>query len=178
MSMLERIPKLKHVLPVYAVIVIMIYSWTILWFFWKLNGWLYYLRLEEIATIFAYSSAVNFIESLIVLLGVVAVSVVLPRKWFSDQFVVRGTILVLTGLGYVMYVAYKIQTIQGFPENLVLRYTIPVILLAVLVILAADRFGILRTIFEGLANRVTVFLYLFLPIGILSLLVVIFRNLI
>jgi len=178
MSMLARVPRLRQIWPVYAVVVLMIYSWTLLWFFWKLSGWLIYLRLDEILTIFAYSSAVNFIESLIVLLGLVAVSVILPQKWFYDHFVTRGTILVLVGLGYLMYVASRMQTIDGFPESLILRFTIPVILLAVLVILAADRFAALRSVFEELANRATIFLYIFLPISLVSLLVVIFRNLV
>lgn len=178
MNMRERVPRLRQIWPVYAVIVLMLYSWTVLWFFWKVSGWIYYLRLEEILVIFAYSSAVNLIESLIVLLAVVVVGVVLPARWFFDQFVARGTILSMVGLGYLMYVASRMDSIDGFPENLVLRFTIPVIVLAVLLILAAQRFPLLRRGVEEIANRAVVFLFIFMPIGVLSLLAVILRNLI
>ena len=64
---LKRIPSWGKIVPVFAVIVLIVYAWTIIWFFWKLPSWLFFLNAGEILTAFAYSLATNLAESLVVL---------------------------------------------------------------------------------------------------------------
>jgi membrane-anchored protein YejM (alkaline phosphatase superfamily) len=40
-------------------ITMVIYSWTILHFFWRLPGWLYFMSIGEVLTVYAYSMATN-----------------------------------------------------------------------------------------------------------------------
>ncbi len=178
MAAFERIPKIRQLSPVYAVIVLMIYTWTILWFFWKLSGWLFYLEFDEILTILAYTITINLIESLIVLLAVLVVDVLLPKSWFYDRFVARGSMLAVSSLGYLMYVAYQFQQRAVFPQAFIARLTIPVFFLILSLVFISGRWGVARKIMEELADRATVFLYLSIPISIVSLLTVIVRNLI
>src|SRR5512140_447536 len=100
---LSKIPTWQQIVPVYAVIVLVIYTWTILWFFWKLPSWTFFLNVGEMLTMLAYSLATNFAESLLVLCGPLVLGLVLPRKWFSEVFVARGAALSLAGLGYMMF---------------------------------------------------------------------------
>src|SRR4030067_2095638 len=74
----SRLPSLNELAPVYGIISLFVYSWTIVWFFWKLNGWLVYLNLGEIGMILIYSLATNLLESLFVLSVPGLVGMVLP----------------------------------------------------------------------------------------------------
>ena len=178
MSVIERTPKLRQLAPVYGVIVVFVYSWTILWFFWKLNGWLAYLRLDEIFTILMYTLATNFLESLLVLLLPMGLSMLLPAKCFFDQFVARGTALVLPGLSYLVFVAYQFEGREKFNQSLIMRLAIPVFFIVMFLVFASGKWGFVRKAFEEFANRTTIFLYLSIPMSVFSLLIVIARNII
>ena len=172
----KRIPGWGQVLPVYAVVVLMVYSWTGLWFFWKLPSWLFFLSAGEILTAGAYSLATNLLESLTVLCAPFIASIVLPRRWFYDRFVARGTALVASGLGYMMHVAYQFKSKDDYPSLNLKPFSVAVALVAVLLIVVlAGRIPIVRKAIEGLADRATIFLYILVPLSIVALLAVLAR---
>jgi len=177
MTLLEKIPRLNKLSPVYAIIVLMVYSWTLWWFLWKLSSWLYYLRIDEILVILMYSISVNFIESLSAISLLVGTSLLLPKAWFYDQFVARGTALVLLGLSYLMYLASLFQDKGDFPRTFILRLSVPVILIILLLVYISAKVGFIRKVLEEIADRATIFLYLVVPISVISILIVILRNL-
>lgn len=175
MNLFKKIPSLEKISPVYAVAVVVVYSWSILRFFWKLPSWLNYSSIGEIAVIFAYMMVVNLIESIVVCLGPILLSVVLPQKWFYDRFITKGTLLVSLGLGYLIYFSNHLNYQTPFPLDLV--YLTPIIIVTVFILVfLIDWIGFLDTILKELSNRLTVFLYISIPISLLSLLTVLIRN--
>jgi len=172
----NRFPRLHQILAVYGLISLIVYCWTLIWFFWKLPSWEYFMTTGEIAIVLAYAMATNFIESLTVLLMPLFLCAVLPAKWFKDFFLSRGSSLVILGLGYVMYISLHITSNNdSYPTNIV--RLIPVIGLLILILsFLAGRISLLRKLFEELADRATIFAYIFLPVGFISLLVVVARN--
>lgn len=175
MNFAQKIPKLAQIAPVYAVAVAMIYPWSISRFFWRLPSWLYYSSAGEIAVIFAYMMVVNLIESALVLLAPVFLSVVLPKKWFFDSFVTKGALLLSLSLGYVMYFDNQLNYQVPFPLELVYQTPIIVAVIFALVFLL-DWLGFLRKILLDLSDRLIVFLYISIPVSLISLLVVLVRN--
>src|SRR5690349_10243188 len=65
----ERIPSLKQITPVYAVIVVFVYAWSLLHFLWRVPAWVLSHPLNDILANFAYMVVVNLFESLVVLLA-------------------------------------------------------------------------------------------------------------
>ena len=177
LNFVKRIPKVEQIAPVYAVMVVMIYSWSLSCFFWRLPSWLYFSSVGEIAVIFAYMMVVNLIESVLVLLAPIVMSIILPQKWFYDRFITRGTLLVLLGLGYLIYFDNHLQYQKPFPLDLV--YWTPAIAAAILVLaFLIDWLGFLDRILKELTNRLIIFLYISIPVSLISLLIVLIRNLI
>lgn len=175
MNFAQKIPKLAQIAPVYAVAVAMIYPWSISRFFWRLPSWLYYSSAGEIAVIFAYMMVVNLIESALVLLAPVFLSVVLPKKWFFDSFVTKGALLLSLSLGYVMYFDNQLNYQVPFPLDLV--YQTPIILAVIFaLVFLLDWLGFLRKILLDLSDRLIVFLYISIPVSLISLLVILVRN--
>ena len=154
----------------------MVYTWTSLWFFWKLPSWLFFLNAGEIATTFAYTQATNLVESLAVLCAPLVLSMALPRAWFHDRFVARGATLSIAGLGYMMYVAFQFKTNADYPSLTLKAWSLALAAAVILVIVyLAGRLNLFKKIIEFLADRAIIILYISLPISLISLVIVIFR---
>ena len=172
MAIFSRIPKWADLVSVYAVIVFIVYSWTLLNFFWVYPSWLHFMNVGEILNVLAYSLATNFLESLLVMAAPLVVAILLPQKWFYDAFVAKGLALVLPGLGYMMYVAFQFQEKLDYPSE-ALDWA-PVVLVATLVLVfLAGRVHLLRRTLEIFADRATIFLFLSIPASLVSILIII-----
>jgi hypothetical protein len=162
--------------PVYAVIVLMIYTWTSLWFFWKLPSWLFFLNAGEIGIAFAYALATNLVESLAVLCAPLVLSLALPKEWFYDRFVARGAALSISGLGYMMYIAFQFKSNSDYPSLNLKAWTLALTLGIILfIVYLAGRLSLLRKLIEFLADRAIIFLYISLPLSLIALVVVLIR---
>jgi hypothetical protein len=152
----------------------MIYSWSIVFFFWRLPSFLFYSTVGEIGVTFAYMIATDFIDSLLILLPLLALCLLLPEKWFSSRFSSKGVILAMLVLGSIFAYGgyYRAESL-----SLLLQKTLLAGLVFITLAFILDNLRIARDLFEGLANRTLVFLYLFLPITAVSLLTVLIRNL-
>jgi hypothetical protein len=154
----------------------MVYGWTTSWFLWRYPTWVNFLSAGEILGVLAYALVTNLLESLTMILAPILASLVLPRKWFHESFVARGTALVISGLGYMIYVAYQFKTKDDYPSLSLKPWSLALALVAILVLVAAaGRAPFVRKVLEGLANRATVFLYLTVPLSVAALLVILVR---
>lgn len=116
----------------------------------------------------------NLLESLLVLCLPLGLSVIMPRKWFSDVFITRSVIVTFTALGYAVYILTQFESRVDYPGSVV--RLIPVVFLASLVMafLVGKVKAIVRVI-DFFAEQAKIFLYLALPISLISLVVVIVR---
>ncbi|MDP1544868.1 MAG: hypothetical protein Q8L87_02515 [Anaerolineales bacterium] len=159
----------------YAVIVMTTYTWSLVQFFWRIPSWLYFSTLGDIWIFFSYMISVNVLESVLLLVLPILLAFILPKRWFHDQFTVKGSLLILLGLGYMMF--FHGNLIAGFLSPWVL---LPKVLIAGSAILGLT-FLIARIVFLEkfvleLSNRLVVFLYLWMPISALALVTVLIRN--
>ena len=176
MQIKNKLPRLAQVYPVYAIIVLLTYSWTIYWALWKLPSWLDFLPLGEIGAIFCYLMATNLIESLLALLGVVIVSLVLPQKWFRDLFVSRGSVLAASVLISIMVFEYHFDKPADYFNRLPL-YLLLTLLIAGVLSFLAGWIRMVRKAVEVFAENAVIFLFISLPVSLLSFIVIIIRNL-
>lgn len=159
-------------LQVYAVIAAMFAGWTITAFLWKLPAWLLLLNLGELFTLFSYAMAANFVESLVIVLLLLLACILLPAHILRDDFLVRGTILSIGLIGSLMaFVGFEMQF--GFESGWKLLIGPIVVLVLTILVLKA---GVMRSIAIWLSDRMTVFLFILLPLFASLSLYVIFRN--
>jgi hypothetical protein len=171
----HRLPTLRENIQVYAVVAVPVYTWTILWLLWELPSWLNFLGVGEILPIFAYALTTNLLESLLILAGLNFFCFVLPKHWFQDSFVARSFLFILPGLGYLMYYASLFGKEIDPPASLWL--SLPVVFVAFFLLsLFLSRILMLKDLAEVIADRLTVFLYLLIPLSLLSAFFVFARN--
>jgi len=168
----KRIPQPKHLSSVYGLIVMLTYGWSIYRFLWNLPSWVKFLTINEISVILAYTFVTNLIESLLILIGLVIVAAVLPAKWLQDDFIVRGGLSVFYLLGFVMFVSYNLISFDQLINNYLIRGVIDFVFLHFVI----GYVGPLQSFIYSIADRATIFLYIYIPLSILSLIFVLIRN--
>ena len=154
----------------------MIYSWTFITFFYKLSSWLYNLTFGEISVIFAYAMAVDLFESMLFLVVILLLSLLLPTTFLKDDFKIRGTWLAISIIG--MLVIYIIPSL-GVQRRVTSPglWLVTSIFLAALFTLFLSRLRIMRRFAVFITDRMMVFLIIFTPLSVISLLVLFVRFL-
>jgi len=120
--------------------------------------------------------AFAFLESLLVTGVLVLLSAMLPSNWLRDGFIYKGLIIV----GMMSLASIILQrTMQGDLPTLAVLTLIwftPLVWASVFIILA-QRSPRVQSILREIAERMSIMLFLYLPIGFLSLMVIVFRIL-
>ena len=171
----DRFPTAQENFQVFAVVAVPVYAWTILWLFWELPSWLNFLSLAEIVPIFAYALITDLLESVLILAGLNVLCLLLPKHWFKDSFVAKSFLFILPGVAYLMYYAYLFGKETDPPAAWF--YLFPAVLaLSFFLSLFLSRILPVRKFAEDIADQLTIFLYLIIPLSMLALLVVLLRN--
>lgn len=176
-----RLPSRQEALAVFSVIVFIVFSWALYRTFWWIPSWLEYLSLWGVLTIIAYVLAFALFESLTVMGLMVLLSLLFPRKIFKDQFIVQGSVLsAALGLGAFLLqrnvgVIYKMELEQIFlyPALILVGIVFMVYFLSLLF----RKIPALTRLTLAVAERMTIFTYLYVPMGLIGTAVVIARNL-
>ncbi|MEW5942138.1 MAG: hypothetical protein AB1750_20930 [Chloroflexota bacterium] len=173
--MSKRLPKFADILPVFAVIAVMFYGWSLVVFLWKLPGWLFFLNVGEIAVIFANELVTNLAESLAILLLLLAVCAILPARFLRDDFAARGGIAALTVIGAMMLFLNRVVEKGAAFNRYLYWWMLGTVALAVFLAWLGARVKFLRAAVTWLADRLIVFLFVLLPLTALGMIVVIAR---
>jgi hypothetical protein len=171
----EKIPPLHDISSLYATIVFLVYGWTSLAFFWKVPSWLYFLNVGEIVSVLAYTLSSTLLESLIILLLFVLAGFILPASWLRNKFVVRGRIIFYSLTLWVFLLTLS-SLIQLPSTRDVLSFAIGFPLTAGLGMILADRIPVLPRLITFFSNQLMIFLYLWLPLSLAGILILIIRN--
>jgi hypothetical protein len=171
------LPSRAEIIAVLGVVVFICHSWTILGFLNKLSSFILYFSIGEIFGIFAYMMAFAFLESLVFTGLLVVLSAILPSPWLKDGFAFKGFIVItITTATFLL-----IQNYLGseYPSTLMtsLSIVIPLVLTAVL-IRVVQFSPKMQNILLNIQDRFLIMLLIYAPIGILSFIVVLYRNLI
>jgi len=176
--MQKRLPEFRAIVQVYAVVAVLFAGWTLIAFLWRLSAWLLLLNLGEILTIFSYAMFTNFLESLIVLLILLAAAAVLPSRILRDDFGVRGTILAVGLIGSLdAFVSFQMQL--GFRSGLssLVPPLLALLLTAFLLIMSAKS-RLVRSAALWISDRLVAFLFVLLPLFVAFSVYVLYRNIV
>ncbi|RPI94237.1 MAG: hypothetical protein EHM40_07300 [Chloroflexi bacterium] len=172
LKLLNRLPGKECIYPVYGLIVMLTYGWSLYHFFWILPSWIKFQTAEEIGILLCYILATNFVESLLFLLGLLFISMILPAKRFREDFVWRGGVSTLFILILFMFISYTPTSSNG----LTVKYGLGAAVGLICVYLISRKINWARKVVGSLADRSIVFLYLSIPASLIALLVVLIRN--
>ena len=174
-SIRNRLPHRSDLLAVLSVTVFFSYSWTLLIFLYKLSSFLLYFTLGEVADIFTFMMAFTLLESLAVMGVLVLLSVILPSSWLRNGFAFKGFVIV--SIATVTSILFQ-KTLDDYPSTwaLVLFSLVPLAAIVGLIAMVRSRPRLLQLL-NNIQDRILIMLYVYVPLGLLSLAVVLYRNL-
>lgn len=175
MILLIRLPKKENIVQVYAVIVVLFYSWTIITSFKDLStNWLLYFNIADMVSLFAYSLIGAFLESLVSIFALLLIGFILPFRRFNENFVLYGSILSFALAGSLIHLYSQTLTF-GILDKVGIWAA--VFLGTVIALMSLGKiFPVIGRIVQSIAERLVVFLYIYLPLTAISILIVLVRN--
>jgi hypothetical protein len=165
----------------FAACAVPVHTWTTLLYFNQMPGWLAYLRIWDLLGTFAYAQAFALVESIAVLGIVVLLAIVLPRQFLRGKLVAKGSVLALLILGSAAVIQFVgIKPWLGARPWLSKKLYLGIALFLLALggsWLMIDRSKRVEAPVVSFVQRLTVLLYLHVPIAFLSVAIVILRNL-
>jgi hypothetical protein len=178
----SRLPTRSEALSVFSIFVFFVFSWTLYRSAWYVPSWLEYLNIWSIAIIIAYVLAFALLESAAMLALVVFFSLFFPRQVFKENFALQGSSLAVLICVGAFLLQRKINLVYRLELWQLLAYPLAGLLLCVLlVVLLAflfNRFPLLSRLATAVVERMVIFVYIYMPISLLAVLVVLVRNII
>lgn len=175
--LISRLPGKQNTLKVFGTAAFIVYGWTIYESFWKVPSWIYFLKLSEIFSIYAYSFLVNFVESILLILGLIFVNFFLSSNLWKDSFSSASVamLVILVGSAILHLRLYENPNLRASFIDSQLRWWSVTVFFAFVASYICVRISWLRRSLENLADRFVVFLYIYIPLTILSFGIVIVR---
>jgi len=129
-----------------------------------------------------YVFAVALIESLLLFGFVLFVSLIMPRRIFRDQFIAQGSLVVIACTIWALILKFQSES-SGSRDLIEVSAWILIFLLSLLLIAVVSSFLMQRyprgkSMLEAIADRMIIFAWIYVPVGLVSLAIVLVRNLI
>jgi hypothetical protein len=172
----NRFPKQEEILPVFGSLVFVVFSWSIRGFLYIVPSLILRHSVGETLSVLCYMLAFALLESLLLMSGGVLVSMFLPRKWFLEGFTYKGFIALLVFTIALIVLQNNLTNVLPPVDILYLGFAISIAVMVALFFLS-DKVTVFRKALLAIAERLQVFVYIYVPLGMVGILVVIFRNL-
>lgn len=170
----DRLASLQDITLVFASCVVAIYSWSILIFFYRLPAWLLHLTVWDILNIAAYTFTLNLLESLVILCCLIILAAILPADLLRNKFGTRGGTLVLITAILLAIFQYSTDWYLILPGEVWLWSE--VVLVALLISYLLYRYQQIEERLYFFLERLTIFLYIYVPLSLIGVAIVVFRN--
>jgi hypothetical protein len=166
----------QEVFLAYSAVAFPVFSWAILQYLEKMTSWLYYLTIGEVLSLLAYALLFAWIESMLITSGLVLLAAILPGSLLRNKFVPL-TMAMIVPLTLAAVIAHYFENnLRQMPFALLGGGIALYGIITVGFYLGVQRVPIVAKAFQQLADRISVLVYLYLPLSIVSLLVIIVRN--
>jgi hypothetical protein len=132
-----------------------------------------YFRVAEIAEVFAFMMATALLESLLITAVLLLLSALLPASWLRDGFAYKSFVVLLVLTGASIYLQQVLRSSWPSIQVLTNAWAAPLVGMVVIMVLAhlVPRF---KSILLDVQDRLSIMLYVYIPLGVLSLFVVMF----
>ena len=184
-SFRRGMPSRREVLQVFGIVLFAVFGWSIRGFLYKIPSFTLYFGLTANLAIVCYMLVFALLESVLVMAVLLALSILLPGNILKQGFAYKGFIIVVVAAAAA--IVFESWYRVGFFKDLMagMSYMVPPLLIgfAAAIVLLAVLFWLFRTwpqlqrYAQIIMEQLSIFTYIYVPLGLLGLLVVLIRNL-
>jgi hypothetical protein len=177
----KRFPIWNEILSVFGVVVFTVHSWSLREFLFRLPSFILKYSVSEISAVFFYHITFAFLESVIFCGTLVLISGILPSGWLRSGFVYKGFLFVLVAAAAAIILQRNFND-GVLTIDISMKYLFylgvgggAVLLIGLFVL--AQKMTRLQKLIVSVADRVSIMLYLYIPLDFIGLLVIGYRLL-
>ncbi len=184
-SIRGRLPSRSDTLQVFGVVSFLVFGWSIRGFFYKIPSFTLYFGLTANLAILGYMFAFALLESGLVMAFLLVLSVLLPAGILKQGFAYKAFIILLvaTAASIVFESWYRVDFFKDMMAGM--TYMVAPFLIGIAVailLLVALLWGFhawprLQKYAVFVMEQLSIFTYIYVPLGLLGLIVVLIRNL-
>jgi hypothetical protein len=174
-SLGERLPTKRAMLLLFATCSFPIHFWSIFNLLRHMPAWIRHVGIGDIIGAAAYAQVFALLETTVLSLFLIFASVILPARFFRDNFAALGSGIVLLTSAWAIVVHKDWHRISWGESELPL-WPLYAVLLGAMVALVF-RYDKIADVLTGIAERLSVMLLFNLPLDAIGILIVIVRNL-
>lgn len=176
-----KLPTKNEILSVFSLGLVIIFSWVLYRLFWHIPSWLYYLNIYDVLIICAYSLSFAFLESVFISTLPVLLSIIYPKRLYKSYFTEQGFLTILFISIIAILIQRKMRIVYSLNTRELLLYSaiflFSIIIEAIIFPIIFKQFPRIAVFIKAIADKCTVFLIIYIPISIISFIVVLIRNL-
>ncbi len=182
----RRLPARAEALQVFSIVLFAVFGWSIRGFLYKIPAFSLYFGLTSNLAILSYMLAFALLESALVMGFLLLLSVVLPSRWFQQGFAYKGFVIILvTTIASIVFESwYQVEFFKDIMAGdtssippFIIGLIVAIITLFAL-LWAFRALPWLQKISRLVMEQLSIFTYIYVPLGVLGLAVVLFRNLV
>ena len=172
----ERILTRNEFIALFIICTIPIHIWSIVNAFREVPAWIIKMSIWEVLGAFAYTQAFALFETISVVSLLVLIFFLLPRFFVGKQVVPIGMMIVLLVTIWLVILQLNVNWIADRKASALAIWGVSLIVALSVLILLVRRSRRLQVFSQQALDRITVLAVLLLLIDLLSVLVVVVRN--
>lgn len=173
----KRFPTQVEVRLVFGVIAFVVFGWAIWNFLYELPSQLLNTRWMGIIFNFMALMATALLESIFVGIGLAFLSFLLPMKWFKEGFSYKSFVTLCVMVGVIFWYRRVFVNDDFFPAMEIVYRGLAIFFFSWVALLLIFHYGKpLQRFVLSLEERMEVFLYLYIPLGIIGLLTILVTS--
>src|SRR5262245_31449383 len=170
----RRVPSRRNIFAVYLACLFPIQVWAIYNLLREVPAWLSQMTLWDVIGVVSYPQMFVLIESVVIFLPLVLLSALLPAGWFRDKFVALATGIVYLSVVWFILAHINDRTLRYWGLG---QFPIGLFLFSQILFFSLIHYSHkLQSIIVSLVNRVAVLSIVYLLIDLISVLIVVLRN--
>ena len=173
----KRFPTKTEIRLAFGVIAFLVFGWAIWGFLYELPSQLLNTRWMGIIFNFMALMATALLESVFVGIGFVLLGFLLPVKWFRKGFSYKSFVTLCVMVGVIFWYRKVFVNDDFFPAMDIIYRGLAMFFLVWVALLLIFHYGKpLQRFVLSIEERIEVFLYLYVPLGIIGLLTIIVTS--
>jgi hypothetical protein len=153
-----------------------VFVWSIYHVLNEIPGWLMRLTAWELISAVAYTQALALFESMLVFLSLVLFAAILPIESVKRKFPSLATSVILITSFWFILAHFNDETIRSWGMKNFLIWGVIYLLSLTVSLYIVCRYEILQKAIDAVLQRVSVLSYLYIIFGVVSLFIVVIRN--
>jgi hypothetical protein len=179
----DRFASTQDLLLVFSTCAVPIYVWSILNMLHKVPAWLMQFDVWDLIGVIAYTQVFTLIETMAVFLALVLLGTILPAWLLRDRFAAQASIVVLLSAALVILAHLNNMILPYLGGRRELTFPLYMASIGIFYVGSIGAFNVLirrhkklENLIRSLANRLIAISSIYVTLSLLSVVVVILRN--